>query len=180
MTNRFLNALVLGLMAVAFVAAPVAAQDAMSTNTPAAKPAKTKKAHNTTFKGKLDKLDDVNKTITVGEQTIEITSETRIYNDGKPAIMADGLIGGPVHGTYKKSDDGKLMAVSVQYGTKSAPSDNPKPKKKKAKKATATTASDTTTNAVPPMMPTPPPAMPVTPPVEAPATTNSPGTGGMN
>lgn len=176
MTNRILNAFALGLMSVAFVAAPVAAQDLATTNTPApaAKPAKTKKAHESKFKGKLDKLDDVNKTITVGDETIQITSDTRIFNNGKPAIMGDGTMGEAVHGTYKKSDDGKLLATSVHYGTKDTASDTPKPKKKKAKKETTTPAA-TDTNAIPAMMP----ATPATPPIEAAPATNNvtpPGT----
>jgi len=176
MTNRILNAFALGLMSVAFVAAPVAAQDLATTNTPAAKPAKTKKTHDSSFKGKLDKLDDVNKTITVGDQTIQITSDTRIFNNGKPGIMSDGTMGEAVHGTYKKSDDGKLLAVSVHYGTKDTSSDTPKPKKKKKAKKETTPPAATDTNAIPAMMP----ATPATPPIEAAPATNSVPPGGMN
>jgi hypothetical protein len=87
--------------------------------TPAA-PAAPAKAKSTRFSGKLSKVDTTAKTITVenkskGDRTIEITSETKITKDGKPAMLADGVVGEPVGGSYTEAD-GKMVAKSVRFG----------------------------------------------------------------
>jgi hypothetical protein len=57
-------------------------------------------------------------TLSVGDLTLQVTSETIITKDGKPAQLADGVAGQPVTGTYKKSDDGKMDAETVHFGAK--------------------------------------------------------------
>ena len=44
---------------------------------------------------------------------------------GAVAVLADGVVGEQVRGSYKKTDDGKLNAVTVHFGVKSGE----KPKK---------------------------------------------------
>ncbi len=43
-------------------------------------------------------------TLTVGTRTFEITADTKIFNDGEPATLSDGMVGEPVRGTYKKTE----------------------------------------------------------------------------
>ncbi len=85
-------------------------------------------------------MDDTNKTITVGKKTYQVTSETRIFTNGAPAIMADGVLGGDVHGTYKKSS-GKLDALTVHFGSVTDAPAPAKSSKKKTKKSATETGS---------------------------------------
>lgn len=86
-----------------------------STN-PASKPGKKSVAG--PFHGKLLAMDKAAKTITVGKRTFQITSETRIKKGGKPATFAEGVVGEPVSGYVKPAQDGKWIAVSVNFGPK--------------------------------------------------------------
>jgi hypothetical protein len=140
----------LSLLAATLLAVPavVRAQDA-ATNVPssaAGQPAptthKARKHDHTVFNGKLTSVDTNAMTLTVGERNFEITSETKITKAGQPATLADGVAGEPVAGTYKKSADGKLNAMSIRFGAK-AEGEN-----KKKKKANAD-SNDGSTNGVP-------------------------------
>jgi hypothetical protein len=140
----------LSLFAAALVAASVTghAQDA-TTNAPAAaseKPAPAKHQHNkhdaSVFNGKLSAIDTKAMTLTVGKRTFDITSETKITKDALPATLAEGVVGEPVGGAYKKSPDGKLTATSVRFGAK------PEGEKKKKNK-THPDSSGGATNSVP-------------------------------
>jgi hypothetical protein len=70
------------------------------------------------FHGTLTGVDTNAMTLTVGKRTFEMTSETIVTRDGKPAELADGVVGEPVNGAYKKNAEGKLEAVTVHYGGK--------------------------------------------------------------
>jgi hypothetical protein len=118
----------LGLVVSSLADFPSTAQ-AQSTNQPSSKKAtsessgttkSTKKPGAGPFHGKLAALDKAAKTITVGKRTFQITSETKIKKAGKPATLADGVVGEPVSGYVKPSADGKLLATSVNFGTKPA------------------------------------------------------------
>ena len=54
---------------------------------------KKKTAH--PFHGNLAAVDKTAKTIKVGESIYQITSETKIIKDGKPATLDDGVVGEP-------------------------------------------------------------------------------------
>ena len=145
MKRTILKITTLSLFAVAIVAAPMAARAAETTNAPAAEaPAKHKKSEHATlpFNGKLSAIDKNAMTLTVGERTFEITSETRITKDGFPATLSDGMVGEMAGGAYKKNADGKLSATSVHFGSKS---EGAVKKKKKA----AVESTETSTNSVP-------------------------------
>src|SRR5690348_16797705 len=60
------------------------------------------------FKGKLAAIDKVEKTISVGKRTFQITSETKIKKGGKPATLEDGVVGETVSGYVKPGAGGKL------------------------------------------------------------------------
>lgn len=113
----------LSLFAIAIVAAPVLshAQD-KGPNPPAApaqtEPAKPKKHESNVFNGKVSAVDAKAMTLTVGKRTFEVTSDTKITKDGKPAILSDIAVGDKVGGAYKQSGDGKLAATTVNVGKK--------------------------------------------------------------
>ncbi len=80
------------------------------------------KKHRTTlpFHGTLTAVDTNAMTLTVGKRAFEMTSETIVTKDGKPAELADGVVGETVRGAYKKNAEGKLDAVTIHYGGKTA------------------------------------------------------------
>ena len=115
----------LGLLAAAIAGTP-AQLLAQSTNNPTAAKktsaakketaTKTKAAH--PFRGKLAAVDKIAKTIKVGESVYQITSETKISKDGKPATLEDGVVGEPVTGYVKPAEGGKMAATTVRFGAK--------------------------------------------------------------
>lgn len=139
MKKNILTLTVLSLLAAAMVAMPVSApaQDATTTNAPA----KHKKHDHSVFNGKLSAIDTKAMTLTIGERTFEITSDTKITKAGKPATLADGVVGEMVGGAYKKNAEGKLIATSIHFGGKADGE-----KKHKQKPAPETGSS---TNSVP-------------------------------
>ena len=131
MIKSILKLSLLGLLAVAVMGTPVTllAQAPPAVKKPNARPVP--------FHGKLKAVDSTAKTISVGEQTIQVTSETKITKTGKPATLADGTVGEEVTGAYRKTDDGKMDAVTIHFGPKpEAPADAKKeePKKEEPKK----------------------------------------------
>jgi len=115
--------LTLSLFATAIIAAPMLsrAQD-NSTNTPAApaqtEPAKPKKHEGLVFRGTVSAVDAKAMTLTVAKRTFEVTSETKITKDGKPATLEDGVVGEPVTGYVKPAEGGKMAATTVHFGAK--------------------------------------------------------------
>lgn len=70
------------------------------------------------FHGKVAAVDTTAATVTVGKTTVNITSETKITKDGKPATLADITVGEKIGGSYKKDEAGKMNAVSIRIGEK--------------------------------------------------------------
>jgi hypothetical protein len=70
------------------------------------------------FHGNIVTLDKNARTLTIGKRTFLVTSETKVFKSDKPATFADGVVGEYVSGSYKKTDDGKLIAHSVYFGGK--------------------------------------------------------------
>lgn len=104
--------------------APAAAPAAAPTAPPAAAQTPPVKKHSAAasttlpFHGALTAVDTNAMTLTVEKRTFDITSETIITKDDKPAVLADGVVGEKVRGAYKKNADGKLDAVTVRFGGK--------------------------------------------------------------
>jgi hypothetical protein len=88
------------------------------------------------FHGKLVAVDKVAKTITVGKRTFQITSETKIKKAGKPATLDDGVVGEEASGYIKPTEDGKLIATTVNFGPKPQPSGGAEKKSKEPDKET--------------------------------------------
>jgi hypothetical protein len=106
--------------AILLVPASSRAQDMTNAPSTATETPPAKKHHNGTppFHGKLEGVDTNAMTLTVGKRTFNVTSATTITKDGKPAMLADGVTGEPVSGTYKKVADGKMDALTVHFGGK--------------------------------------------------------------
>lgn len=122
MKNTILKITTLSLFAATFVAMSTITHAQDATNTPAASdqpaPVKHKKHDVTPFHGKLSAVDTNAMTLTVGERTFEVTSDTKITKNGQPAVLADGVVGEMAGGAYKKGADGKLNATTVNFGEK--------------------------------------------------------------
>ena len=82
------------------------------------------------FRSTLGALDKIAKTITVGERTFQVTSETKLSKGGKPATFDNATVGAEVSGSYLKGDDGKLNVKTARFGPKlgaeAKKTDNPK------------------------------------------------------
>jgi hypothetical protein len=119
------------LVTAALVAVPAISRAQDSTNMPADNaPAAAPKKHGTPpIHGKVAAVDTAAMTITIGESTINITSETKISKDGKPATLSDIVVGDAVSASYKKDEAGKLNATTIRDGKKKkeAPATPPAP-----------------------------------------------------
>ncbi len=127
------------LLAAAVLGVPMAAS--AQTNTNSTDTTKVMKSKLLPFRGKLGSVDKVAKTITLDEKTtpgrtFQVTSETRIMKEGKPATLEDGVAGEVVRGSYTKNADGKLEAHTISFGVKVDPAKMP--------------SGPTTNNAAPP------------------------------
>jgi len=96
---------------------------------PAPAPPAKKRSTTPQFHGTLTAVDTNAMTLTVEKRTFNMTSETIVTKDGKPAVLADGAVGDAVRGEYKKGAGGKLDAVTIQFGGNT---DDKKKKKKES------------------------------------------------
>ena len=109
------NIALIALAAAALLAVPAItrAQDA-ATNAPAAPAHKKAGIH-----GKVSAVEATAMTVTVtgkaGDNTYNVTSDTKIMKDGAPATFADITVGEMVYGTFKKDGD-KMNAVKITIG----------------------------------------------------------------
>jgi hypothetical protein len=111
MKNQITKIALLGLVTAALVAVPSVTR-AQDTNAPAA----PMHAHHPPIHGKVAAVDSAAMTITVGETTIVVTSETKISKDGKPATLSDIAVGDNVVATGKKDESGKFTATKIADG----------------------------------------------------------------
>jgi hypothetical protein len=100
--------------------APSAAANPTATTTTATTSAGHNKSGVLPFHGKLKAVDAAGGTLSVGTRTFEINSETIIIKNGKPATLADGVVGDETGGAYKKTADGKLVITKLRFGPKTA------------------------------------------------------------
>lgn len=120
------------LVAAALIAVPSAVLAGDSTNAPSATPPAGAKKHGALpFHGSVTAVDTAAMTVTIASKAYNVTSETKIMKDGKPATLADITVGEKITGQYKKGDAGKLDATVIHIGGKADKAD------KKAKKADA-------------------------------------------
>jgi hypothetical protein len=126
--------------------------DQTSTNTPAAMPDNATPGK---FKGAVTAVDTNAMTFTVGDQTFNVTSESRLSKNGKPATLSETVVGDPARGTYTTGSDGKLNVTKARFGKGGGKGGGNK--KKKSKDSSET---------------------PVTPPVATAPSTTPPAAGG--
>ena len=107
------------IMAAALIAVP-AISHAADKNKDAPAAADSAKKQILPFHGKISAVDTTAATITIGKMTINITSETKITKDGKPATVADLAVGDMAGGAYKKDDASKKNATVIHVGEKAA------------------------------------------------------------
>lgn len=69
------------------------------------------------FHGILTAVDTNAMTLTIEKRTFNMTSETIVTKDDKPAMLAEGAVGDQASGTYKKNTEGKLDALTVRFTT---------------------------------------------------------------
>ena len=72
------------------------------------------------FRGKIGAVDKAAKTITLESKekprTFQVTSETRIRKDRKPATLDDVQVGDSVGGSARENAEGKLELVTLNVG----------------------------------------------------------------
>ena len=108
------------ILAAALIAAPalVRAEDSPAKKPAAAESGAPAKKHVVPFHGKVSAVDATAMTVAIAKRTFNVTSETKIMKEGKPAIFADIAVGEKITGQYKKDAAGKLDAVSIYIGGK--------------------------------------------------------------
>ena len=110
----------LGLAAVtaAMIALPLLSYAAEK---PAETPGKAeKKAKALPFNGKVGAVDKNAKTVTLEgkekSRVFQITSETKIHKEKKPATLDDVMVGDHVGGSYRENAEGKMEVVTLNTG----------------------------------------------------------------
>ena len=111
---------VAGLLMATMALAPVVGMAQDKPKAPAAgstpdKPA-TANARPAPFRGTVAAVDKNAKTVTVGERTFHISSETRLMKGNQPATVADINVGDAISGNFIKGDDGTLTAKMIRFG----------------------------------------------------------------
>ena len=131
MLKSILKIGVLSLFAAALAGLPLPIS-AQTTNRPSAtkQTAAQKKQSSIPFQDTIAVVDKVARTITVGKvskRVFQVTSETKIFKSDKtPALFEDAIVDEHITGSYTKSDDGKLVAKSLYFGTKPDTKADPK------------------------------------------------------
>ncbi len=98
--------------------------------------AKVEKKKQVPFRGKVSTVDKVAKAIALEgkekQRVFQITSETKITRDGKPAVFDDVAAGESVGGLARENAAGKMEVVTLNVGAKpgKAKSDEAKKEKK--------------------------------------------------
>ena len=75
----------------------------------------------TPFHGKVASVDKSAKTVTLDDKnkrTFQVTSETKIMKNEKPATLDDVTVGEEIRGSYKKNDDQTMSLRSLYIGAK--------------------------------------------------------------
>ena len=88
------------------------------------------KGHGMQFHGKIEAVDQVGKTVTVKgkekEHVLQITSHTKLSKEGKPATLADAVVGENVTGFARETTAGKFEATSIRFNTKAPGQSKPR------------------------------------------------------
>jgi hypothetical protein len=113
---------------------PAAQNKAAEKKSSAEKKEPSPKAQSIPFHGHILELNKAAKTVKVDKRIFAINSDTKIYKGEKPAALEEGIVGEYITGSYRKTDDGKLVARSIYFGGKNKEKATEKaPEKKKEK-----------------------------------------------
>jgi hypothetical protein len=66
------------------------------------------------FNGKINAVDARAGTVTVGNRTFKVTSETKVTNGS----LASANVGDKSGGAFRTADDGSLIATTIWFGSK--------------------------------------------------------------
>jgi len=131
--KRLIAGVALAVSLMSIEASVRAADQAKDKSSDAAKPEKKKQIP---FRGKVSAVDKVAKTVVLEgkekQRVFQITSETKITKDGKPAVLDDVTAGESVGGLAHENAAGKLEVVTLNVGARAgkAKSDGEKKEKK--------------------------------------------------
>jgi hypothetical protein len=114
----------IAVLAGAILALPLFTQAAdKAPETPPAKP--EKKAKSVPFRGTIGAVDKVAKTVTLESKdkprTFQVTSETKINKEKKPATLDAVMVGDHVGGAYRETAEGKMELVTLNDNGAGAP-----------------------------------------------------------
>jgi len=117
------NSFVLALLTVAILFTGPATRAAEGAkDTPSQTPKSERKQKQIPFRGKVGAVDKTAKTVTLEgkekSRTFQITSATKITQDGKPAVIDDIIVGQTVGGSAKQTAAGKWEVVTLNIGAK--------------------------------------------------------------
>jgi len=130
-----------GVLAAAFVLAPTVgfAQDKPKAPAAGSAPEKPPQSHNRPppFRGTVAAVDKAAKTVTVGERTFHISSETKLFNGNRPGTLDEIKAGDPISGNFVKGKDGKLTAKTIRFGARPKHEGQPDKKGKSVEKKNA-------------------------------------------
>jgi Domain of unknown function (DUF5666) len=104
------------LVAAAMIGTPAILQAQDAAKPEAAAPAASEGKQGHMLRGKVTAVDTTANTLTIKDQTVNTTSETKILKGKTPATLADIKAGDLVGVTYKKSADGKINATIIHIG----------------------------------------------------------------
>lgn len=94
------------------------------------KSAPEKKGHGMQFRGKIEAVDQVGKTVTVKGKdkahVLQITSQSKLSKEGKPATLADAVVGENVAGFARETAPEKFEAISIRFNTKAPGQSKPR------------------------------------------------------
>jgi len=114
---------ILALLATVIISlAPVvrAAEDAKDKS--AQTPKSERKQKQMPFRGKVSAVDKIAKTVMLEgkekSRTFQVTSASKLTNEGKPAVMDDVAVGQTVGGLARQTAAGKLEIVTLNIGVK--------------------------------------------------------------
>jgi hypothetical protein len=105
--------------------------------TPAKPVTRPKKQRSIPFNGPVAAIDKTAKTVTIGKNKLrvfQITGETKINKDKKPATLDQISVGEIVGGSYRESADGKLEVMTLNAGERGNGKGNEDSKDKPEKK----------------------------------------------
>lgn len=130
MKNHLSKITLFSLVAVMLAGVPAISRAEDKPTTPPAGGSRMRQA----FHGQVTAVDTAAMTLTVDDKTLNVTSETLISKENKPAVLAEIVVGDTANGAYKTDTTGKMNATSIRVAKE------PKKERKKATDAAPTPA----------------------------------------